>query len=311
MAGESLPPNPNASGSGSQPIPPRFPPRKRKTHRSDAVSKVLKDLPKSLKVKKNVEIAERNGERALKRVLHAEDAAANADDASDDESIITVSEDEDTMSPASRVYTAVMASSPPSGKRLLRLMGAGGSKRSRDDEEKKESKPTSKKVWVEVVITPGMSLPTVFHAVLRELYNNDIYIPLSLFTSSNLSLINSTAATMEMIKLNPSGPTEKQIRVLNTASFEASVLRECDMDRAQWNEAAINYVAFIESVEGKDSTAVARWEAHYGFLTNVKNAEDIFPAIRATDIILQPPKRNLDATDRSVEVGRGVIVGQR
>ncbi|KAJ7718449.1 hypothetical protein B0H16DRAFT_1797425 [Mycena metata] len=313
MAGDSLPPNPNASGSGSQPIPPRFPPRKGKTHKSEAVSKVLRDLPKSLKVKKNIAIAERNGDRALKRVLHEEDVGAYPDDASDDESTITVSEDEDAMSPASRVHAAVMASSPNSGKRLLRLMGAGGSKRSRDEDEKKESKPTSKKARVEVVISPGMSLPTVFHTVLRDLYNNDVYIPLSLFTSSNLSLINSTAATLEMIKLNPSGPTEKQIRVLNTASFEASVLRECDMDRAQWNEAAINYVAFIQSVEGENSPAVARWEAHYGFLTNVKNAEDVFPAIRATDIALRldysATPRNLDATDRSVEVRRGV--GQR
>jgi hypothetical protein len=55
-----------------------------------------------------------------------------------------------------------------------------------------------------------------------------------MFTSPNLTLINAEATTMETSKLNTSGTSDKLLRVLKTASFEANVLREDAMDRAQW-----------------------------------------------------------------------------
>ncbi|KAJ6472919.1 hypothetical protein C8R47DRAFT_934527, partial [Mycena vitilis] len=71
---------------------PPPPPRVRRTHKSVGVIQALKKLPRTLKQKMNLEIAERNGTRSLKHVAHLEDRAANPTDASDDESLITVSD---------------------------------------------------------------------------------------------------------------------------------------------------------------------------------------------------------------------------
>ncbi|KAK7041247.1 hypothetical protein R3P38DRAFT_2768608 [Favolaschia claudopus] len=199
--------------------PPPAPERHRRTHTSAAVISVLQGLPLTVKKKKNAEIVERNAERALKRVQHAENPTAYPADASDDESIITLPKEE--PSPASALHDAIRNKlSPNSGKTVLRTYG--------------DYRP------------PDMSLPLVFHSCLIELYTNFIHIPLSVFTSPSLSLINANAPTMDTVKLNAAALGEKQIRVMSTATFEATVLREAEMDGAQWTEAAYNMISFTK-----------------------------------------------------------------
>ncbi|KAK7041249.1 hypothetical protein R3P38DRAFT_2512412, partial [Favolaschia claudopus] len=109
--------------------------------------------------------------------------------------------------------------------------------------------------------------------------------PLSVFTSPSLSLINANAPTMDTVKLNAAALGEKQIRVMSTATFEATVLREAEMDGAQWTEAAYNMISFTK--KGSPSPAHTRCNAHFGFFATLQDAGKNFPAIRATDIALR------------------------
>ncbi|KAF7368675.1 Reverse transcriptase ribonuclease h [Mycena venus] len=89
------------------------------------------------------------------------------------------------------------------------------------------------------------------------------------------------------MKTNPGIAGEKQIRVMNCDSFQEKHLKEEDMDRGRWREAAQNFVSFIEVLHGVGSVKAKRWEAHFGFFDNVRDAEKNFYAIRATDINLR------------------------
>ncbi|KAJ7715235.1 hypothetical protein B0H16DRAFT_1806213, partial [Mycena metata] len=230
----------------------KSPPRKRRTHPYAEVTAALMDLPSESMCRFNREMMIRNAERALQKAKHAYDPDSHAD-ALDNESLITISDDEDeAMSPASRLYDAVQKLSPKTGKGLLRTFG-GSAKRGR--EEKKD-------VREEVVIAAGMSLPIVFHKIIRELYEHDIYIPLSIFTIPSLILINANAAVVDMVKLNATWSADKQLRVMSTVAFE-------------------------NKMEGAESAMVARWEAHFGFFTGVQDVELNFTAIRATDITIR------------------------
>ncbi|KAJ6472475.1 hypothetical protein C8R45DRAFT_804104, partial [Mycena sanguinolenta] len=112
----------------------------------------------------------------------------------------------------------------------------------------------------------GMSLPIVFHAMLQDLFFYNIYMPLSLFTTSNLCKVNATAAMLDTRKLNPAAPGDKQIRVLDVSAFKAAHGREEDLSCAQWKEGARNYVDFMGVVAGGDtSPEYIRWSAHFGF----------------------------------------------
>ncbi|KAJ7209146.1 hypothetical protein GGX14DRAFT_364730, partial [Mycena pura] len=248
------------SGAQAQPHPPA---RARRTHTSAGVIAALKNLPKASKRRKNIDITARNAERVLKHAQHVEDATRFPDDASDAESLVSVSDDEDTLSPASRLYSSIGKLSPASGKALLRVIQS--TKRGRDDEAPKAPKPTSKRARTEITVAPGMALPKAFHQCIHDLHEHHVYMPLSMFTTPSLRTINSEAATMAMCKLNPLESGEKQLRLLDTAAFEANVAKEIDLDRAEWTEAAENYVEFITLVEGAGSAAETRWHAHFAY----------------------------------------------
>ncbi|KAJ7752745.1 hypothetical protein DFH07DRAFT_774278 [Mycena maculata] len=238
------------------------PPRERKTHTSDAVTDALKNLPRVNKLRKNTEIKGRNAERALQRAKH-QDRPLLHRDASDDEPVITVSDDEEEQSPTSYLHEA---------------------KRGREDDEQSGERKAAKRIREEIILQPGMSLPVVFH----DLRRHEVYTPLSLFTCPNLEAINSNAATLPLIKLNAPVPGDKQPRVLDTSTFELKYLKETDMDRRQWIEASRNYVSFIEAASGSDtSPESARWNSHFGFFQFVEEAETNYCAILATDIALR------------------------
>ncbi|KAJ7142885.1 hypothetical protein C8R44DRAFT_551331, partial [Mycena epipterygia] len=82
-----------AGPSSGTPAPNQPPPRTKKTHTSSGVIKALKALPSALKHTKNSAIEARNAERNLKHAKHLEQPA-NYSDASDEESLITVSDAE-------------------------------------------------------------------------------------------------------------------------------------------------------------------------------------------------------------------------
>ncbi|KAJ7711685.1 hypothetical protein DFH07DRAFT_786054, partial [Mycena maculata] len=277
-------PSTGAGPSAGPQLQPPPPARTRRTHVSAGVAVALSKLPKASKRQKNTEIAARNAERELKHAQHFHDASLHPDDSSDNESLITVSDDEDALSPASRLHAAIGKLSPESGKAVLRALHSN--KRGRDDEVPK-AKPISKKARVEISVALGMALPKAFHQCIHDLYNHHVYTPLSMFTTPSLRTINSKAATMAMCKLNAAEPGEKQLRLLDMAVFEANVKKETDLDRAEWTEAAENYVEFIAIVEGTGSAAETRWHAHFAHFTNSGDPKRNFVAIHATDIAIR------------------------
>ncbi|KAJ7237352.1 hypothetical protein C8J57DRAFT_1568460 [Mycena rebaudengoi] len=261
------------------------PPRRPRTHLNALVSAALQALPAASKRSKNKEIEARNAERNLQHAKHL--AAPNTyADASDVESLITVASNEAT-SPATRTHKILGLLSPTSARDYIRNHLLGKDKRPREEETVEAPKAT-KKVREEIVPQSGMSLPVAFHSLLRELYDHEAYLPLSLFTSKNLELISASFATIALRKLNAPGPGLKQPSVLDTEAFEEKVLREEVMGRAQWLEAAANFLTFLESVTGDpESSQCIRWHAHFGFFNSVSNKEVTFPAVRSTDIAMR------------------------
>ncbi|KAJ7788692.1 hypothetical protein B0H14DRAFT_3503937 [Mycena olivaceomarginata] len=83
-----------------------------------------------------------------------------------------------------------------------------------------------------------------------------------------------------MVKLDVSSSNPNALRLLDTAAFEKKNLKECDMDHAQWPEAAKNMITFVGEMEGEGSEAQRRWDAY-------SRAERNFPAILTADIELQ------------------------
>ncbi|KAJ7759901.1 hypothetical protein B0H16DRAFT_1720115 [Mycena metata] len=268
------------------PIPPRRT-RRRITHFSAAVITALKNLPRASKLRKNKEIQGKNDENALTRTQHESDPVAFPDEAPDDVSFITVSDGEEETSPFSAMYDVAMKLTPNSSKKVIRAFNAAaGEKRTRDDgdEGKKAGKRPKRP---EVIIRAGMAPPIVFHPLIHELYDRDIYIPLSLFTDKNLEYVNTNASTIAMRKLNPASSSDKRVNVLDTGAFEAAVLREADLDRAQFGEAAENFATFILEKEEEGSPLATRWGQHFQYFTKVQGAEGVFPAILDTEIALR------------------------
>ncbi|KAJ7696620.1 hypothetical protein B0H14DRAFT_3529727 [Mycena olivaceomarginata] len=190
---------------------------------SEAIINALKKLPQALKLSRNKAIEGRNAERAVRTAEHAHDPVAHPDAASDDESLITVSDiPMDALSPLSKVKKVAEKLSPV-------------------------PKPATKKLREESAIPAGMNMPPRFSSDITELYMN-LHLPLSLFTSNNLDLVNNSYESMATVKSNVPGAisSDKQIRVLDTASFERKFLAVKNMDRGQWLEAAQNFVTFLE-----------------------------------------------------------------
>ncbi|KAJ7342685.1 hypothetical protein DFH08DRAFT_811754 [Mycena albidolilacea] len=228
---------------------PTNPPARRRTHATEAITNALKKLPRALKLTRNKAIEGRNAERAVRTAEHAYDPVAHPDAGSDDESLITVSDlPIDALSPLSKVKRLAEKMSPTSARDLFLAFISNGnpsSKRGRDDDE---PKPATKKLREESAIPVGMTMPPRFSSYIAELYQNNLHLPLSLFTNNNLDLVNNSYESMATIKRNAPGAvsSDKQIRVLDTASFERKHLAERNMDRGQWLEAAQNFVTFLE-----------------------------------------------------------------
>ncbi|KAJ7724530.1 hypothetical protein B0H16DRAFT_1472383 [Mycena metata] len=190
------------------------------------------------------------------------------------------------MSPFSMIYDVVSKLSPDSGKRVIRAFTAAGDKRTRDDgdEDKKGAKRAKRP---EVIIKAGMATPIVFDLLIHELYNLDIYAPLSLFTDKNLEYVNSNTSTITLRKLNPTSSSDKRINILDMVTFESSVLWEADLDRVQFGEAADNFTTFILAKEGPGSAYAVCWGCHFEVFSEVEDTQNVFAAILETEIFLR------------------------
>ncbi|KAJ7800427.1 hypothetical protein B0H14DRAFT_3785659 [Mycena olivaceomarginata] len=228
---------------------PTNPPACRRTHAPEAIINALKKLPRALKLSRNKAIEGRNAEHAIRTAEHAHDPVAHPDAASDDESLITVSDiPMDTLSPLSKVKKVTEKLSPSSTLDLFLAFMSNNTSTSKRVCNDDKPKPATKKLREESAIPAGMNMPLKFSSYITELYMNNLHLPLSLFTSNNLDLVNNSYESMATVKSNVPGAisSDKQICVLDTASFERKFLVEKNMDRGQWLEAAQNFVTFLE-----------------------------------------------------------------
>ncbi|KAJ7068915.1 hypothetical protein B0H15DRAFT_970470 [Mycena belliarum] len=259
--------------------------RTRKTHTSAGVIAALKRFASETRRKMNLDIEARNAQREYAHAKHVE-RPADVPDASDDESLITVTTIEEQLSPVSKFHQIMQKLSPKSGKDLLRSFPFLGGAAKRPREEEAEARRKAKKIREEIVLQPGMSLPVAFNAIIFDLHAHNIYLPLSLFTSQNLEVINSSAATLPTLKLNAE-PGCKQPVVLNTEAFELKYLKELDLERAQWIEASSNYIAFLTEASGSAVSthgALAMAQRHRNHHNDTHNTTlPVFPE-RATTV---------------------------
>jgi hypothetical protein len=223
-----------------------------------------------------------NADHLLRRTRHLDNAVAYPDPPSADESLVTVDEDV-PLSPTSGFKKVISSLSPSSAITLMRGISSfgGEAKRPHDGDD---PKPPSKRRREEIDLPLGSRPPVSFNVLLKDLDVHGYYIPLSLFTTESLDYINKNSSSIAMTKLNAPG-SDKQIRVMDSAHFEANVLAERDLDRAQWTEAAQNYVKFMGHIGTPED--VAHWTAHFGFLVTYEKAEKNFPALLRTDITLR------------------------
>jgi hypothetical protein len=96
---------------------PTDPPARRRTHATQAITDALKKLPRALKLSRNKAIEGRNTERAVRNAEHAHDPVVHPEAASDDESLLTVSDHPiDALSPLGKVKRLVEKLSPSSAR---------------------------------------------------------------------------------------------------------------------------------------------------------------------------------------------------
>ncbi|KAJ7605236.1 hypothetical protein DFH06DRAFT_1150627 [Mycena polygramma] len=274
------------SGDGSegpqQQQNPNPPQRTRKTHTSDAVITALKSLSNRDRVSMNKAIGSRNAMRNLGRARNVDKPSATFVD-SDNESTITVSDEGMEDSPTTSVMKAIQKSSPATALGLTRALMSN--KRTRDDDL--ATAPKGKKLREEIDLPEGLAAPIVYNVLLRELYNHDKYLPLSLFTTANLEYINSNASALPMIKLNKldeASVLSKPGLFFDAETFQRTHLREEDLNRGQWGEAAKNHNKFIAFMTGVGSPAHIRWDQHFAYFESAPDAEQNYAAHLEADI---------------------------
>jgi hypothetical protein len=270
---------------------PTDPPARRRTHATQAITDALKKLPQALKLSRNKAIEGRNTERAVRNTEHAHDPVAHPKAASDDESLLTISDVPiDALSPLGKVKRLTEKLSPSSARDLFLAFMTNNASTSKHAREDDEPKLATKKLREESAIPAGMNMPPRFSSYLTELYMNNLHLPLSLFTSNNLKIVNNSYESMATVKCNAPGAisSDKQIRVLDTASFERKFLAERNMDQGQWLEAVQNFVTFLEGYWSDcDHEQVKCWSHHFAFFVQDEKQETTFPAILTTDIKLR------------------------
>jgi hypothetical protein len=180
--------------------------------------------------------------------------------------------------------------SPSSARDLFLAFMTNSTSTSKHARDNDEPKPVMKKLREESAIPAGMTMPPRFSSYIAELYQNNLHLPLSLFTSNNLDLVNNAYESMATVKQNAPGTisSNKQIHVLDTASFEKKILAERNMDCGQWLEGAQNLVTFLKGYwNNREHEQVKHWSHHFSFFAQIEKQETNFPAIITTDIKLR------------------------
>lgn len=100
-----------------------------------------------------------------------------------------------------------------------------------------------------------------FHPVLvKAVDEGNIYLPLHLFTSGNLTIISSRGFSLPDKKVYLANGTSVRILDVDNSIFG----KEAEMTEVQWRDAFPRYIEFMRKLGG--DIWAERWESHFKFL---------------------------------------------
>ncbi|KAL4252531.1 hypothetical protein AB1N83_014447 [Pleurotus pulmonarius] len=241
----------------------------------------------------NQDKVQRNLDRELKHARHQTNPTAFPDDASDTSSMLTISETEDEPSTPekSKLLSSLSKLTPQTRALAASILGQRDREVDEDTDDSHLPLPAAKRLCLdtakEVTINPGDTVTLGFHTLLFDLARYNIYMPLNLFTNSNIRLVNREAHSLTLRRINSPGKrASKPPLVLDVEAFEKKYGREVDLTRDQWSEAARNFTRFAGEVgrDGEQGDYFMRWDNHYGFFEERTDAAEHFQAILEVDI---------------------------
>jgi hypothetical protein len=269
--------------------------KKRKTHANDTIIALFRGLSRPKKLEYNRLISARNDQRVLGRAYRHENPARNVDGErySSDESFITISEEDAGPPSASQHVCDFLSAMWPKAasswfkKLLKRTHSAADSEDdlAGDSSAIQKAKRHNAGLKEEVKVKPGDTHIPGFSNILYALYASDVYIPISLFTTSNLRVLARDGNSLPFRKVNEGGLSGKQARVLDVAEFEKKNGSEKDLTHVEWTEAVGNYLRFTQSFDNEKWSS--RWFEHFKYLESREDCIPNFKAIKLVDIKLR------------------------
>ncbi|KAK0217456.1 hypothetical protein EDD85DRAFT_961863 [Armillaria nabsnona] len=253
---------------------PTFCPKK--THDGSKLGAIQKMLI-AIKRVKNKKIAAKNEEKVLRFKAHKAALSPSNSPISSLESLITTENGHAPAAPPtppSHMASILAKLSPNSLKDLILNRKCPNP----DSEMHEEAEARRKKKYSrqgELTRQPGDSHHlNKFHLVLvKATDTGNSYLPLHLFTSNNLKIIQSRGFSLPDKKIYlPSGSS---VRILNVDNSIFGM--ESDMTEVQWQDAFPHYIEFMRKL-GSDIWA-EHWESHFGFFYDIVNLLLVFQAV--------------------------------
>ncbi len=281
----------------TQPAPPPAPPsRRRKTHKDAEYAALLRDLPRAKRLDRNREIKTRNEQRAISRAYRNQNPGEDIEGGrySSDESLLTLSEGEDDAPPSASQQACNFLSSMSPGTASSWFKKALPKRaRSINDTQEEEAssnmstalqraKRTHAARRPEAKIEDGELPNPGFSTYHFDLYSTETYMPLSLFTNTNLRIISREGGSLPFKKTMATDRSGKTVKIIDTFQFEKLYGSEKELTHAKWTQAAGNYMRFCQEVGG--TTWHQRWFDHFYYLDGREDAEENFEAIKCVDI---------------------------
>ncbi|KAK2465395.1 hypothetical protein APHAL10511_002749 [Amanita phalloides] len=184
---------------------------------------------------------------------------------SSDESLCTISEEEEDITLQNSPLGDLSINSHLTKKSLKRKKDEDDSEDENIDSIIQRTQKHLANRKAEIHIRPGDNFKPGFSELHYALCYNNSYMPLSIFTNDNLTVINREATSLPKISINPHGIKGK-VYLLDIEKFE------------------VKYGSFLETLGDPGQSLALRWKNHFGFFKSRRNASKIFPVIKALDI---------------------------
>ncbi len=248
----------------------------KKTHDTSKLG-TIQNMSIAMKRVKNKKIAVNNEEKSLRFEAHKAAPSPSNSLISSLESLITTENGHAAPlpppTPPSHMAALLAKLSPNSLKDLIlnRKRSIADSETHEEAEERRKKKYSQ---TGELTRQPGESRHlNEFHPVLvKAMDEGNAYLPLHLFTSSNLTTMQSRGFSLPDKKIYL--PNSSSVRILDVDNTIFG--KESEMTEVQWRDAFPRYIEFMQKLGG--DTWAERWELHFHFF-NIVNLLLVFDAV--------------------------------